>query len=537
MSSSLSVSRRSFFSSAAALGATAILPLPAFAQSKPAAPARGGVLAILLNWEPTSLVGIATTSGAEQTVGPKINEGLLSYDLKNVPVPELATAWEISKDGLTYIFALRKGVKWQDGKDFQSGDVKLSLEILKKHHPRGRSAFANITGIETPDAHTVVLRLSAPAPYLLYSLSASESPIVAQHLYEGKDPLTNPVNLSPVGTGPYLYKEWQRGSHIRLARNPAYWDKDKPYLDELVVRFIPDQAARTIAFENGEVDLGGDSPIPFADVDRLKKDARFEVTTEGYSASPEQVIIEFNLRRAPLQDVRVRRAIAHALDRQTIIDLAWNGYGEVAPAAISPRLSQYYNGNIETYPYSLEKAKALLDQTDLPKTGERLKLVFDYPTSTAQFRDMGAYVRQQLAKIGIDVQLRAQDLPTFTTRIYKDRDFDLSLVSLGNSFDPTLGVQRTYWGKNVDTGVPFANASGYRNARVDQLLEAAAVEADPAARVRQFHEFQQIVAQDLPNINLLTRGRVTIANSKVRNHTTGAYGPRSALADVFIAQA
>ncbi|CAH1656092.1 MAG: ABC transporter substrate-binding protein [Chelatococcus sp.] len=509
---------------------------PAWAATQ--TPKQGGKLTMLLNWEPTALVSLTTSSGAEGTVSPKVHEGLLAYDFDINPRPQLAKEWSVSPDGKEYIFKLREGVHWHDGKEFTSADVKTSLEILKQRHPRGRATFANVDEIVTPDAHTVVLRLSKPAPYLLYALSAAESPIVAHHLYGGVDPQANPANAKPIGTGPFKFKEWARGSFIRYERNPDYWDKPKPYIDELVVRLIPDPSARTVAFEVGEIDLGGENPIPFTDVDRLKAMPQFVVETQGYSYSPEQIVVEFNLDRPQLQNPLVRQAIAHAIDRQVVLDVVWSGYGVIAPSPISPHLTRFYAPGVETYPFDLKKAAVLLDEAGLKPGagGTRLSLTFDYPTSTAQFAGLGNYLKQSLRKIGIDLTLRGQELSAFSKRIYTDRDFDLSGVSLGNSFDPTVGVQRTYWSKNFKVGVPFSNGTHYNNPEVDALLEAAAVEPDAAKRVQEFKTFQEIVARDIPGINLITKTRVTVANKKVRNHTVTADGLRGNFADVFVAE-
>jgi len=517
------------------LGGVAALGLPGVAFS--ASDKRGGRLTVLLNWEPSALVSLATSSGAEGTVSPKVHEGLLAYDFDLNPQPQLATEWNVSADGLEYRFKLREGVRWHDGKPFTSKDVKTSIELMKGNHPRGRSTYANVEAIETPSETEAVLKLSKPAPYLLFALSAAESPIVADHLYGGgADVQSNPANANPVGTGPFLFKEWSRGSYIRYERNPNYWDDPKPFVDELIVRFIPDPSARTVAFEVGELDLGGDNPIPFSDVERLRASGSFDIETKGYSYSPEQILLEFNLQKDIFKDVRVRRAISHAVDRQVILDVVWSGYGEISPSAITPAITRYYNPNVETYPFDLDKANALLDEAGLKPDGNgiRASLSFDYPTSTAQFAGLGNYLKQSLRRIGIDLSLRGQELSAFSKRIYTDRDFDISGVSLGNSFDPTVGVQRTYWSKNIKIGVPFSNGSHYSNPKVDELLEAAAVEADPDKRVKQFHEFQRIVAEDAPTVNILMRTRITVANKKVHDHTLTADGLRTSLGNVYL---
>ncbi|MEK6346268.1 MAG: ABC transporter substrate-binding protein, partial [Burkholderia sp.] len=250
---SVSLTRRRALQAAAAAAALGSLsPLAQAAGAAQAAsqavapgtPRRGGRVTLLVNPEPNALVAFATTAGAEEKIAPKVTEGLLAYDFDVKPKPQLATAWSVSADGLQYRFELRRNVRWHDGQPFTSRDVAASIELLRQYHARGRATFANVTAVRTPDPHTAVLELSKPAPYLLYALAASESPILPAHRYTGGNPLENPNNIAPIGTGPYRFVRWDRGSSVTFVRNPDYWDAPKPYLDELVVRFIGDPAAR-----------------------------------------------------------------------------------------------------------------------------------------------------------------------------------------------------------------------------------------------------------------------------------------------------
>ncbi len=146
-----------------------------------------------------------------------MNEGLLAYAFDLTPRPQLALSWTISPDGLQYTFNLRPGVRWHDGKDFTSKDVATSINLLKQWHPRGRSTFANVEEVRTPDPLTAIIVLSKPAPYLLYAFAASESPIVASHIYDvSADPTQNPAQRAPIGTGPYRFRSWEKGQQRRL---------------------------------------------------------------------------------------------------------------------------------------------------------------------------------------------------------------------------------------------------------------------------------------------------------------------------------
>src|SRR5690625_4751630 len=189
---------------AAALGLVAVLALPSSvnaasdAGAEPSQAKHGGNLNWIVTPEPASVIPLTTTAGTNAELGPKIVEGLLTYDDELNPLPLLATDWDISDDGLQYTFRLRKGVKWHDGANFTSEDVAFSLMTLKEVHPRGRAIFANVSEVKTPDEHTAVVVLSKPAPYLITALAGAESPIVPKHLYENTDIVANKYNSAPI---------------------------------------------------------------------------------------------------------------------------------------------------------------------------------------------------------------------------------------------------------------------------------------------------------------------------------------------------
>ena len=497
-------------------------------------PVKGGVLRFLVEHEPSTLVTIAHTAGPTQRVSPKVTEGLLTYDLDFRPRPALATAWSVSPDGLTYTFKLREGVKWHDGKPFTAEDVAYSIKLLKEHHPRGRGTFASVTAVETPDPYTAVITLSKPAPYLLTALDANESPIVPKHIYEGTDPLTNKNASAPVGTGPFIFKEWVRGSHIILDRNPDYWDTGKPYLDRVVIRFIADQSARSAAFEAGELDLAGGPPVPYADLARVSALPGLGAETRGYDYAGRMTQLYFNFERPVLQDKRVRLAIAQAIDLQKLLDVVYFGYGKVAASVISPNLKGFVDPSIEPYGYNLKAANRLLDEAGYPRKADGTRFTLRLYANPFNTQAAGDFIKQSLAKVGIAVDFQFFDFSTYIQKTYTGRDFDLTLESLQNVFDPTLGVQRTLWSKNFRIGLPFSNASHYSNPEVDRLLEEAAVEPDPKKRQQLWSAFQKAVHDDVAALGLVAPDGVTIFRTKVKNHTIGVTGVDASFADVYI---
>ncbi|MHA6692494.1 ABC transporter substrate-binding protein [Devosia sp. A449] len=524
-------SRRTFIAGFVSLAA---LTRASFALAQDSPPPSGGVMTILPGWEPPMLVSLANTSCLP--LSAKVTEGLLQFDLDMNPQPQLATEWTISEDALTYNFKLRQGVKWHDGQDFTAADVIYSLETLKKVHPRGRTTFAYVESLEAPDDHTVVIKLSKPTLFMLKALSAAESPIVPKHIYQDTDPATNPANIAPIGTGPFIFKEWVRGSHAVYERNPNYWDEDKPYLDGIIASFIPDLAARSIGFETGELDVGFRTPISLNDVDRLAQLPTIAFEPNGYQYSPpNNICMEFNLDVEKFADIRVRQAIAHTIDREAICKIVYFGKAVPAHSPIVPGVVAFHNPKPSPFPVALDRAAALLDEAGYPAgaDGKRFTVTIDYYVDDIVKR-LAEYLRATLGRIGIEVTARGQDQGTIAKRVYTDRDFEIQLASLSPLFDPQVGVQRTYWSKNFIKGVPYSNATHYSNPEVDALLEAAAIDPDHGQRVEKWMRIQDIIMEEVPTINLVMPVFETIHNTRCHGLADTASGFEGNFSSAYI---
>jgi peptide/nickel transport system substrate-binding protein len=495
----------------------------------------GSALRWALTPEPPSLVTAFNSAQMVQQISAKMMDGLVAYDRKLDPIPALATAWSVSDDARTVTFKLRDNVKWHDGPPFTSADVKYTFEeILKKHHPRGRATFANLERVDTPDRNTAVFRLSKPSAYMLAALSASESPILPKHLYEKGDPTASPLLAAPVGTGPFKFGEWQRGKFIRLVRNPDYWVKGQPFFDSLIVRFIPDAGARAVALETGELDLSGTDPVPLSDLKRLDALPNLEVTTEGYSMFGAMYYFEFNMRDPQFKDVRVRQAIAHAIDRDFVAKNTWFGYGSAATGPISKAQPKFYSDNVPKYPFNPKRAEELLDQAGFARqaNGIRFRISHDPSPSSEEYRHFGEYFKQAMRTVGIDVDLRASDAGTYQRRIWTDNAFQTTSYGIFTMPDPTIGVQRVYWSKNIRKGVPYSNGSGYTSAEMDALLEAGQTERDPQKRRDTFYRMQVVAMTDLPIIPIINRSHTSVYNKHLAHFTDdveGVFGTFAAL--------
>ncbi len=499
----------------AGLAGSGLLTRAAMAQGR----SGGSTLNWVLSPEPPVLNTAFNSSFMVQQISPKMLEGLVTYSKDFEPMASLATAWEVAPDGLSITFKLRDGVKWHDGAPFSSADVKYTFEeILKKHHPRGRATFANVTTVETPDRLTAVMKLSKPSAYIMAALSASESPMLPKHLYEKGDPLTNPLNNAPVGTGPFKFVEWQRGRFIRLARNPDYWAKGQPWLEAIVMRFIPDAGARGVALETGEVDVGGRNPVPLADVARIGKLPHLAVTTEGYALFGSMNYFEFNMRDPLFQDVRVRQAFAHAIDREFVAKNIWFGYASPATGPVSRRLSKFYTPDVPKYPFDPKKAEALLDAAGFPRKagGVRMRITHDRAGNTEQQLRFPEYFKQAMRQIGVEVDIQSTDSATFQRRVWGDNSYQTASYGIFNMADPTIGVQRIFWSKNIRKGVPYTNGSGYSSPEMDRILEAAQLEADAGKRRDLFRQMQVLAMTDLPIIPTVIDHFTTVHNRRLQ---------------------
>ena len=502
------------------------LAVVAVASTHAAEPKRGGTLTYTYQPEPTALSTIATTAVPVALISTKIYESLLEYEGPALdPKPGLAESWTVSKDHKTYTFKLRSGIKWHDGQSFTSADVKWSIEkVVKPYHSRGQVYYKDLEAVDTPDAATVVFRLKAPVPFFLQAFQPTESPILPKHVLEkldlgdAKGIRQSELMQKPVGTGPFRLKEWRKGSHVILERNPQYWKPGRPYLDQVVLRVIPDGAARAIALENGEVDLAPMNAIPQAEVARLAGLKHLVQSDDGTEGLGPIMWLEVNLRNKPLADVRVRRAISLAVDRKKIVDVIWFGQGKPARGPLVSA-NPWFDKTLKPFEYDPARANVLLDEAGFRRgpNGMRFKLVQNFIPYGESWVRLAEYVKQELGKVGIEVEIQSLDLGGWLKRVYTDWEYDVSSNFTHNYSDPSIGVQRSFTSANIKKGASFTNSMGYENKRVDELFQQAAVETDLEKRKKALAEVQQILRDELPVIFLMEIAYVHLWNKRVHD--------------------
>ncbi len=490
----------------------------AWGQDKPR---YGGTFIVGSGGDPVTLNLSTDFSTIDTLAASSIYNMLVKSDSELNPQPDLAESWKVSDDGRTYTFNLVKNATWHDGKPFTSADVKFTFwEVLKKYHPRGSVVLSVVDSVETPDPYTVVFKLKYPYDPLMKFIG-NEGFIIAKHLYENTDILKNPYNLKPVGTGPFVFKEWRKGSHIALERNPTYFKKGKPYLDKMIIKIVPDASSRMIAFEAKEIDYLYYVYLPASDVSRFKNRPGFVVSSQGHEDGPSILLMTLNLRKAPFNSLKVRQALAHAVDKQYIEEKADYGLGKPAIGPIASVTKWAFNPRITQYEFNPKKAEQLLDEAGYRKGPDGIRFKTSLTADRGNFIAAKAaeIIRDYLGKVGIQVDLKLVDRATMVDAVYVRWDFDMQVHGFGTGPDPAIGVARLYVSSNIKP-VAFANASGYANKEVDELFALAERAPTVKQRADYYFKVQQVLANETPYIWLSEYG----LQSAWRDEFKGVHG-------------
>lgn len=495
-----------------------LLPRTSFAQDTPR---RGGVLTAHLGSEQRILNPALRASTGVYLITSKIMEALVDLDGQGNPAPVLATAWEATPDGKTVTFKLRQGVTWHDGRPFTAADVQYTaLEMWKKHLNYGTQLQQYLEAVDTPDPHTAVFRYSRPMPLnLLLRALCDLGYIAPRHIFEGTNVLENPANTAPIGTGPFKFVQYERGQFIVAERNANYWRKDLPYLDRVIWRVITDKSAVAAALETGQIQLSSYNGLSLSDLDRLKEDNRFDVSTRGIEANAFNNTLEFNTRRKELSDVRVRRAIAHAVNVEFFIENFLYGEAKPATGPIPSSSPAFYPGGTPPYPYDKKKSEALLDEAGYKRgaDGTRFTLKIVPIMNGEDVPLLATFIQQSLAEIGIKVEIAQLDIAGALTTVYRDWNFDLATGWHQYRGDPA--VSTTVWYRSGSPkGAPWTNQWGWQSDNIDQLIDQAATEIDPVKRKALYAEWVKAVNDEIP-VWMITERQFFAATSKqVRNH-------------------
>ena len=456
----------------------------ALALAAPAtmAQAKKDTLVLGMTLEPP---GLDPTTGAAAAIGEithyNLFECLTRINDKGQVEPGLAKSWSISEDQKAYTFKLVEGVKYHNGEPFTSATVKFAFERAagEKSTNKRKAIFANMEAIETPDPATVIIKLKATNPNLLFNLGENTAALVEPKSADGNA-------TSPTGTGPFKFSGWQKGQSVTLVKAETYRDPAAIKLARITFRFINDPSAMAAALLAGDLDTvpqGGTDNI-----DQFKKDKRF-VVTEGLTEG--ETILGMNNKRKPFDDVRVRRAVSHTINRQEIIDGAMNGVGVAIGSHFSPNNPDYVDLT-GVYPHDVAKAKALFAEAGVAP-GTEWTLVLPPP---AYARRGGEIIAAQLAKVGMKAKIENVEWAQWLDVVYKNKNYDLTIVSHVEPLDMVIYEDVKYY---------FQYDSDPFRALMQQSREAL----DPKERTRLTKLAQSKLAEDAVNGYLFMLPRVS----------------------------
>jgi peptide/nickel transport system substrate-binding protein len=460
-------------------------------------------LAMIIESSPTNLDPRVGLDAQSARIDALLFDGLLARgDNLNV-VPDLAERWEIP-DPLTYIFHLHHGVRFHDGRALTSRDVKWTLDSLLQGKIRSTKTanYRFVDHIDAPDDFTVIFHLKEPDSPLLWNLADAVMGIVP---YGSMDEMTR----HPIGSGPFKFVSAETDKDVVIERNDDYWGQ-KAKLGRVRFAVVPDATTQALELRKGSGDLVVNASFPPDTVLTLGRESFLAVQS---APGTRLAYLAFNLRDPILKDVRVRQAIAYALDRQPMIDYLWRG--EAQPArSVLPTQSWAYEGKVQAYDHNPSKARGLLDAAGYPAVnGVRFHITMK--TSTDEnTRLMVAVIQQQLHEVGIALDIRSFEFATFFSDVTHGAFQLYGLRWIGGNEDPDIFEYAFHSAKFPPNG---ANRGFYSNPKVDALIDRARREIDPAVRKPLYAEVQRILAVELPYINLWYLDNVLVHNQRVRN--------------------
>lgn len=484
--------------------------------------------------EPHALFAPGGGGGGPAFTGSKVLERLARYNKDQSFSPVLAESWAFSDDGRRLVIKVRQGVKWHDGKPLSAEDVAWSIgEYWKPFQPQSVLDFLETAEVTAPDEVTLVFSRPVPRFSVEWLLANGANYILPKHVYAGTDILLNPANNAPIGTGPWRFSQWVRGSHAEFVKNADYWVEGQPRLDKLIIRWWREPASRAAAFETGQVDIGVSNPVPLGDIKRLQASPNLVIRFET-DATP--LGLHFNVKGPVTSDVRVRRALLHAVDRQFIADTIYYGLAKPAVGPILSSNTLYFNPDLPSYPFDPKKAEALLDEAGYPRKadGKRFRLNLLASGWSEENGKTGAYLKQAFEDIGIDVALRIPDRPNSLKALYTDYDFDVAYSQGGGTnADPVPELAQVFTTSGIRKGLIFRNASRYSNPVLDTLVDRIKVETDPETRKALIHEFARLVMTDVPLVAQIEWPTHTVLQKNVHTTSTAHSFGGDSWADVW----
>ena len=479
-------------------------------------PAYGDIIVEGSIGDASNLIPLLSSDSTSHEIASLVFNGLVKYDKDINIVGDLAESWEVSGDGLIITFHLRKGVTWHDGYPFTAQDVLFTYQVTID--PKTPTAYAGdflkVKKVEVLDDYTFRVIYDKPfAPALMSWGSA----VLPKHLLEGKDITTSPLARHPIGTGPYIFKEWVPGQKIVLISNPDYFE-GRPYIDGNVMRIIPDMATMFLELRANGIDRMNLTPLQYT---RQTENNLFRKNFNKYRyLSFAYTYIGYNLKNPMFADKRVRQAIAYGINKDEIIQGILLGLGKESTGPFKPG-TWVYNPNVKTYPYNPAKAKELLaaagwKDTDGDGILDKDGRPFVFEIITNQGNEIRAkcaeIIQRRLAEIGIKVKIRVLEWAAFVNDFINKRRFDATILGWTIPLDPDI---YDVW-HSSKTGPQELNFVSYKNEEVDRLIEKGRGTFDQKERKRYYDRIQEILAEEQPYTFLYVPDALPIINARFR---------------------
>jgi len=459
---------------------------------------------MIIDSSPANLDPRIGTDGSSERIYQLMFDSLLRKDDHFNLHPWVAEKWEMA-DPQTYVFHLRHGIRFHDGRPLTARDVKWTLDTIRNGSiiTLKTSAFKLVDKVETPDDFTVLIHVTEPNATLLWSLSEGAFGIVPYG--SGKD-----FSRNLIGSGPFRFVRHIPDSEVIIERNNDYW-AERPHIERVRFAVVPDTTTRALELRKGSADIQLNSLT--ADViGTLRHERNLEVVDEP---GTNLAYLAFNLRDPILKDVRVRQALAYAIDRQPMMHYLFGDMGKLADSILPPQ-HWAYNGDVPHYEYDPAKANALLDAAGYKRGADGVRFHLGMKTSTEETtRLLAAVLQQQLRAAGIALDIRSFEFTTFYADVTKGafQLYSLRWVGATNQ-DPDIFE---YAFHSASFAPKRANRSYYSNPRVDALIEEGRQTADQKRRAQVYTQVQEILAHDLPSINLWYLDNVMVHSTRVRN--------------------
>lgn len=481
-----------------------------------ATPAYGDALVEGTIGEASTLIPVLATDASSHAVAGQIYNGLVKYDKNLAIVGDLAESFDISTDGLSITFHLRRGVKWHDGAPFTARDVLYTYRVVID--PKTPTAYAEdfkqVKTIDAPDDYTVRVTYASPFAPALASWGMS---ILPAHLLEGKDITKSPLARNPVGTGPYRFKEWTAGQRIVLEANRDYFE-GRPWIDRYIYRIIPDTSTMYMELKAGAIDMMGLTPVQYS---RQTTSASFTSRFNKYRyPSSGYVYMGYNLRHPLFGDKRIRQAITAAINKDELIQGVLFGMGQKAHGPIVPG-RWAYNPNVRDIRYDPARASRLLAEAGWrEKNGDGILVKDGKPFSFTILTNQGnqqrlmtaQIIQQRLKAVGIDVKIRVVEWATFLKEFVDKGRFEVVMLGWNTSQDPDM---YDVW-HSSKTNAGELNFIGFKNAEVDRLLVEGRSTFDIEKRKKAYFRIQEIMADEQPYTFLYVPDSLPVVSSRIR---------------------